>query len=74
MSVQEISVTNNQKKAIKSAFKKRKSVYMEEDNGDLIIEFAAYEDYMDENDKTPIEDVIGEGILTYDAEFLVFVS
>jgi hypothetical protein len=74
MSVQEISVTNNQKKAIKSAFKKRKSVYMEEDNGDLIIEFAAYEDYMDEHDKTPIEDIIGEGILTYDAEFLVFVS
>lgn len=74
MSVQEITVTNNQKKAIKSAFKKRKGVYMEEENGDLVIEFAAYEDFIDEMDKTPIEDVIGEGVLTYDAEFLVFIS
>jgi hypothetical protein len=74
MSVQEISVTNNQKKAIKSAFKKRKDVFIEEENGDLVIEFAAYEDYMDEVDKTPIEDVLGEGVLTYDAEFLVFTS
>ena len=74
MSVQEISVTNNQKKAIKSAFKKRKDVFIEEENGDLVIEFSAYEDYMDEVDKTPIEDVLGEGVLTYDAEFLVFTS
>lgn len=74
MSVQEISVTNNQKKAIKSAFKKRKNVYIEEENGDLVIEFSAYEDFMDEMDKTPIEDVIGEGVLTYDADFLVFTS
>ncbi|WP_396589132.1 hypothetical protein [Bermanella sp. R86510] len=74
MNIQEINVTNNQKKAIKSAFKKRKSLMIEEENGDLVIEYAAYEDFIDDTGKAPIEEIIGDGILTYDADYLVFIS
>lgn len=72
--VQEISVTNNQKKAIEKALKRRKSAFMVDDNGDLIVEVEAYEDFMDEFDKAPIEDLLGDDVLDYSQEFWIFIS
>lgn len=72
--IQEISVTNNQKKAIITALKRRKSAYMVDENGDLIVEIEAYEDFMDEFDRSPIEDLLGDDVLDYSQEFWVFIS
>lgn len=72
--IQEISVTNNQKKAIITALKRRKSAYMVDDNGDLMVEIEAYEDFMDEFDRSPIEDLLGDDVLDYSMEFWVFIS
>lgn len=74
MNIQEINVTNNQKKAIIKAFKKRKSVYIEEENGDLVVSVDAYEDYLDEIDKEPIEEILGDVFLDYGAEYFIFIS
>jgi hypothetical protein len=72
MSVQEISISNNQKKALLKAFKKKKEVIFEDENGDLVVSVDAYEDFLDEITKEPIEEIIGEGVLNYDAEYFVF--
>jgi hypothetical protein len=72
--IQEISVTNNQKKAIITALKRRKSAYMVDENGDLMVEIEAYEDFMDEFDRSPIEDLLGDDVLDYTQEFWVFIS
>lgn len=72
MSVQEISISNNQKKALLKAFKKKKDVIFEEENGDLVVSVDAYEDFLDEISKEPIEEIVGEGVLNYDAEYFVF--
>jgi len=72
MSVQEISISNNQKKALLKAFKKKKDVIFEDENGDLVVSVDAYEDFLDEISKEPIEEIVGEGVLNYDAEYFVF--
>ena len=74
MSVQEISISNNQKKALLRAFKKKKDVIFEEENGDLVVSVDAYEDFLDEINKEPIEEILGEGVLDYDAEYFVFIA
>lgn len=72
MSVQEISISNNQKKALLKVFKKKKEVIFEDENGDLVVSVDAYEDFLDEITKEPIEEIVGEGVLNYDAEYFVF--
>lgn len=72
MSVQEISVTNNQKKAVLRAFKKVKG-FIEEDNGDLVIDIAHYQDYQAESGKAPLEEILVDEIIQDDTQYLILI-
>lgn len=73
MSIQEISVTNNQKKQLNKAIQ-NESVLFQDDNQDLVVNVAAYIQYRDglNSDVAPIEDIVGQDNLNFDAEFFVF--
>lgn len=72
MSIQEISLSNNQKKALQKALKKSKAL-IEEENGDLVLDQEAYFAWCDETGKYPLEDVLPEEDFNDEAEFIVFV-
>ncbi len=71
MSIQEIAVSNNQKKSLLKAIRKE-NVLVQEENGDLVVNLAAYIVFKKEADPGPIEAIIGEDVLDFDAEFVVF--
>ncbi|OPX54444.1 hypothetical protein SAMN02745127_02756 [Oceanospirillum multiglobuliferum] len=74
MSIQEIAVSNSQKKKLQQAIS-NEAVLMTDDNGDLVVQVAAYEDFkanLRKEPKAPIEVIVGEEALDLDAEFWVF--
>lgn len=73
MSIQEIPITNNQKKQLIKTVKDD-SVLFQDDNQDLVVNVAAYVNYRDnlKSDAKPIEDIIGADNLNFDSEFFVF--
>ena len=70
MSLQEISVSNTQKKKLQKAIRDE-SVLIQEDNGDLVVHVAAYLDYKAGSRAEPLEEIIGEDELDLSAEFIV---
>ena len=72
MSIQEISVSNNQKKVIQKALKKSKAL-IEEENGDLVLDQDAYFEWCDDNGKYPLEDILPEQVFDDEAEYIIFV-
>jgi len=72
MSIQEISVSNNQKKSLLKAVKDEQ-VLFQDDNGDLVVNVEAYEEWKELKGKggDPIEEIVGEA-LDYDSEYFVF--
>jgi hypothetical protein len=76
MSIQDISITNNQKKLLLKAIKDTQ-ILVQEDNGDLIVNVAAYLALKNniaykKTGAEPIEDIIGEDVLDFDMEYFVF--
>ena len=71
MSIQEIAVSNNQKKQLLKAVNKNHVLFQEE-NGDLVVSVAAYEVFKKESDPGPIEEIVGEDTLNYDFDYFVF--
>lgn len=71
MSVQEISLSNNQKKALQKALKKSKAL-IEEENGDLVLDQNTYFEWCEATGKYPLEDVLPDENFEDDAEFIVF--
>lgn len=71
MSIQEISVSNNQKKTIQKALKKSKAL-IEEENGDLVLDQGAYFEWCDDTGKYPLEDIFPEQEFDDEAEYIVF--
>ena len=74
MSIQEISITNNQKKHLIKRIKDE-AVLFQDDNQDLVVNVAAYINYranLKPGDE-PIEALVGSEELNYKAEFFVFV-
>ncbi len=71
MSIQEIAISNNQKKHLLKAVQDE-SILFQDDNGDLVVNVAAYEASRTDKNPTPIEDIIGEDVLDYNAEYFVF--
>lgn len=74
MSIQEIAVSNSQKKKLQQAINDD-AVLIVDDNGDLVVQVAAYEDLkadLRKEPKAPIEQIVGEEVLDFDAEFWVF--
>ena len=71
MSIQDISLTNNQKKLIFKTIK-IESIIVKEDNGDLVINVAAYLDFSAKNEINPLEEILEDISLNYDVEYFVF--
>jgi len=71
MSIQEIAVSNNQKKQLLKAINKDE-VLFQEDNGDLVVSVAANLNFKKEADPGPLEAIIGEDTLDFNAEYFVF--
>jgi hypothetical protein len=71
MSIQEIAVSNNQKKQLLKAVNNTE-VLFQEDNGDLVVSAAAYEIFKKEADPGPIEAIVGEDTLNFDFDYFVF--
>ncbi|MAC47819.1 hypothetical protein [Oceanospirillum beijerinckii] len=70
MSLQEISVSNTQKKKLQKAILDE-SVLVQEDDGDLVVHVAAYLDYKAGTRTKPLEEIVGEDELDLSAEFIV---
>ena len=71
MSIQDISLTNNQKKLISKTIK-NESILVKEDNGDLVINVAAYRDFAEQSETNPLEEILEDISLNYDVEYFVF--
>ncbi len=71
MSIQEIAVSNSQKKKIQKAINDD-SVLIVDDNGDLAVQAITYEVFKQKTRATPLEDILGEDALSPDAEYYVF--
>ncbi|MGK0445100.1 MAG: hypothetical protein ACJA1U_002040 [Bermanella sp.] len=72
MTIQEISVSNNQKKTIQKALKKSKAL-IEEENGDLVLDQESYFEWCDDTGKYPLEDILPEQDFDDEAQYIVFV-
>ncbi len=81
MSVQEVTIANNQKKKLLKVIKDE-AVLFQDDNGDLVVNVATYKEFKKElrvmqNTKkgvetTPIEAIVGQDLLDFDAEYFIF--
>jgi len=75
MSIQELSMTNNQKKALQKAIS-NEEILIQEENGDLVIKVSAYLNFKNDfNEKksepAPLEALISEDELDFSAEYFV---
>jgi hypothetical protein len=70
--MQEIAVTNNQKKKILRAIRDQDVVFQDE-NGDVIVSVAAYIAYKEATEEQPLEDLLDDQELADNTEFLVFI-
>ncbi len=73
MSIQEIAVSNNQKKNILLVVKKQ-SIVFQDDNGDVVVNVEAYQAFKKGKDPAPIEHIVGTDVLDYSAEYFIFSS
>jgi len=71
MSIQEISVSNNQRKKL-SNFCQDESIVQIDDNGDVIVNVAAYKALKKSSKSSPIEDIIDAQSLDFSSEFFLF--
>jgi len=76
MTIQDISITNNQKKSLLKAIKDQQ-ILIQEENGDLVVNVAAYQALKNNiayktSGAEPIEEILGDDVLDFDAEYFVF--
>ena len=70
MSIQELSVSHNQKKKLLKAIQDD-NVLFQEENGDIVVNVAAYKNLKEESEKTPIEEIVGDKILDLSSQYIV---
>lgn len=71
MSIQDITVSNNIRKKIINAIRDDSAIIIEE-NGDVIISVAAYQEFAERIKRSPLEEILGEDALDFSAEYFVF--
>ena len=71
MTIQEITLSNNQKKKLQKNIKSD-TVLFQDENGDIVVNVAAYLEFLQGIKQAPIEDIVGNNVLSYDAEYFVF--
>ena len=72
MTIQDISISNNQRKSLIKALPGDESVLIESEEGELVVSVADYSEFKLAKNKTPVEIIIGDDILDDDAEYWVF--
>jgi len=71
MKIQDLTISNNLKKKIIKAIA-NETVVMQEENGDVVVNVAAYV-AMKKNSKTvTLEDILGKDLLDFDVDYFVF--
>ncbi len=71
MSIQEISVSNSQKKKLQKAIDSDQ-VLIQEENGDLVMLVTAYIKFKAGKTPAPVEEIIGEDLLDLTVDYIVF--
>lgn len=71
MTIQDISVSNNQKKKILRDITDADIIF-QDDNGDLVIQVAAYQTWQQETGQSPLQNILGDDMLDFSAEYFVF--
>ena len=71
MSIQDISISNNQKKKLLRAITDE-NILFQDDTGELVLNVAAYNTYKEAENQAPIEAIVGEDALDARAEYVVF--
>lgn len=71
MNIKEIAITSNVRKKIQKAVKNT-SIIFEDENGDVVVNVAAYTENTAHTERFPLEDILGEDVLDYDVEFWIF--
>lgn len=76
MSIQDITVSNNQKKRLLHAINDEQ-VLVQNEEGELVVSVATYVTFKnglptEKSNPGPIEAIIGEGVLDFNAEYVVF--
>ena len=71
MNIQDITVSNNQRKKIIAAIRDE-NVLQQEENGEVIVSVAAYIEFSNRINKFPLEEIVGEDTLDFSVEYLVF--
>lgn len=71
MKIQELAISNNQKKKLLRLLPDE-SVLFQDDNGDLVVNVAAYKAIQRNQRAVTIEDIVGQDILNFDCEYFVF--
>ena len=70
MSLQDIHIANNQRKRLLKAIVDEKLLQQDEDT--LVLDVAAYLDYKASSSESPVEEIIGDIELDYNAEYIIF--
>jgi hypothetical protein len=71
MDVQEIAVSNSQRKKLLKAVRDD-SVLFQDENGDVVVSVAAYMVFKEGRDPDPLEAIVGDGVLDFKASYFIF--
>ncbi len=71
MYLQEIAISHNQKKKLLKAIKDD-NVLIQEESGDIVVNVEAYLSFKKDLDPAPIEAIVGDDILDFNMQYLVF--
>ena len=70
MTIQELTLSNNQKKKLQKSIQDD-TILFQDDNGDLVVNVAAYLEFLQGTKQAPIEDIVGDDTLDYEAQYFV---
>lgn len=71
MSIQEATLSHNQKKKLLKAIKDE-SVLFQEDNGDIVINVAAYLSLKEDTGSAPLEEIVGDELMDLKMQYIIF--
>ena len=71
MSLQDINIANNQRKRLLKAIDDEELLQQDEDA--LVLNVAAYLNYKALSGKSPVEEIVGDIELDYNAEYIIFI-
>lgn len=72
MSIQEIAISNSQKKKLLK-LTELEEVLFQDENGDLVVDVSAYQALKDNIEPVSIESVIAENKLDYSVSYFIFI-